>query len=70
MYTLLLYLMTIENMVITYQVGTKDFSKGEEMMRLALGGYEKSLGKDHEVKKKCARNLAASLLEREREIDR
>eukprot|EP00518_Triparma_eleuthera_P017650 CAMPEP_0197550956 /NCGR_PEP_ID=MMETSP1320-20131121/4373_1 /TAXON_ID=91990 /ORGANISM="Bolidomonas sp., Strain RCC2347" /LENGTH=44 /DNA_ID= /DNA_START= /DNA_END= /DNA_ORIENTATION= len=35
----------------------KDFVKAEEMYRLALDGYEKSLGNKHEDTKRCARNL-------------
>ena len=31
------------------------------MYRLALDAYEKSLGKDHEYTKKCARNLGILL---------
>ena len=38
--------------------GLKDFTKAEEMYRLALGVYERSLGKEHEDTKRCARNLA------------
>ena len=41
----------------------KDFAKAEDMFRLALNGYEKSLGKDHEGAKRCARNLARLYLE-------
>ena len=35
------------NMAIAY-ARLKDFTKVEEMLRLALDGREKSLGKDHE----------------------
>eukprot|EP00518_Triparma_eleuthera_P002512 CAMPEP_0182466170 /NCGR_PEP_ID=MMETSP1319-20130603/11596_1 /TAXON_ID=172717 /ORGANISM="Bolidomonas pacifica, Strain RCC208" /LENGTH=65 /DNA_ID=CAMNT_0024666125 /DNA_START=1 /DNA_END=194 /DNA_ORIENTATION=- len=49
------------NMAITYDVGLKDSTKAEEMCRQALDGYEKSLGKEHEETKRCARNLAILL---------
>ena len=41
----------------------KDFPKTEEMYRIALDGYEKSLGKDHEETKRCAKNLTILLVE-------
>ena len=44
----------------------KDFTKAEEMYRLALDGYEKSLRKDHEDTKQCVGNLAELLLEQGR----
>ena len=34
------------------------------MTRLALDGHKKSLGKDHEVMKKCARNFAILVAEK------
>ena len=39
-------------------VGLKDFTKAEELYRLALDGFDKSLGKDHQETKNCAANLA------------
>ena len=51
-------LMTIMNMASTYDVGLKDFSKAEEMFKLALDGYEKALGKENEDTKRCAKGLA------------
>ena len=48
---------TIMNMAIVYKAGLKDFAKAEEMYRVALDGYEKSLGKAHEDTKHYARNL-------------
>ena len=50
-------LRTIMYMANTYAGGLKDFTKAEEMNRLALDGYEKSLGRDHDDTKRCARNL-------------
>ena len=44
-----------------YSGGFKNYTKAEEMYRHALDGYEKSLGKDHEHTKRCARNLAIVL---------
>ena len=52
---------TIMNMAAVYGDGLGDRVKDEEMLRLALDGYEKSLGKDHEDTKECARNLAILL---------
>ena len=49
------------NMATTYKEGLKDFTKVEEMYRLALDGCEKSLGKDNQSTKGCARNLAVFL---------
>ena len=46
------------NMANAYQVGLKNSTKAEEMYRQALDGHEKSLGKDHDHVKNCARNLA------------
>ena len=40
-----------------YSGGFKNYTKAEEMYRLALDGYEKSLGKDHEDTQRCAFNL-------------
>ena len=48
-------------MATTYMKGLKDFTKAEEMYRLALDGKEMSLGKDHENTKGCAENLALLL---------
>ena len=49
-------------MAITYQDGLKNFEKSEEMKRLAMGSYEKPLGKDYdEDTKNCARNFAILL---------
>ena len=44
-------------MALTYEKGLTDFVKAAEMVRQALDGYEKSLGKQHEDTKRCARNL-------------
>ena len=49
--------MTITNMGMVYMEGWKDFARAEEMAWLALYGHEKSLWKDHEHTKDCARNL-------------
>ena len=49
-------LMTIENMANAY-TNAKDFTKVEDMYRLALDGYEKSLGKGHQRTKDCAFNM-------------
>ena len=49
------------NIATVYMDGLKDFSKGEETTRLALDGYERSLGKDHAHTKRCARNFAILL---------
>ena len=51
-------LMTIYNMGNIYAGGLKDFVKAEEMYRQALDGRERSLGKEHEDTKSCAKNLA------------
>ena len=51
-------LKTIMNMATVCMEGLKDFTKAEEMFRIALDGYEKSLGKDHESTKICVRNLS------------
>ena len=51
-------LATIMNMVGVYTEGLEDFAKAEEMTRLALDGFEKSLGKGHKDTKDCARILA------------
>ena len=51
-------LTTIMIMAVAYMDGTKDFTKAEEMFRLALDGREKSLGKDHERTQERAFNLA------------
>ena len=57
-------------MGVTFQVGSKDFKKAEEMYRLALDGYEKSLKKDHEPRRKyCPFNLAFMLREQGRQDD-
>ena len=56
-------LSTIMNMAVTYKNGLEDITKAEEMYRQALDGYEKSLGKELEKTKKCARNLAILLEE-------
>ena len=45
------------NMGSIYRDGLKDYTKAEEMYRHALVGCEKSLGKDHEHTKICAKNL-------------
>ena len=50
-------LTTIMNIDAVYTDGFKDITKAEEMYRLALDGHEKSLGKDHDRMKMCARNL-------------
>ena len=50
-------------------VKTDDFTKVEEIFRLALDGKEKSLGKDHEHMKLCARGLAFLFLRQERKVD-
>ena len=55
-------LMTIMNMANTHK-GLKDFTKAERMYRQALDGHERSLAKDHEDTKYCARNLAVLLWE-------
>ena len=52
---------TIYNMALTYGDGLGDRVKEEEMYRQALDGYERSLGKDAENTKNCARNLAILL---------
>ena len=49
---------TIMNMAVTYRDGLKDFVKAEEIFRLALDDHEKSLGKQHEYTKECAKGLA------------
>ena len=41
----------------------EDSPKAEEMYRLALDDYAKSLGKDKEDTKECARSLAGMLLQ-------
>ena len=48
---------TIYNMALTYGDGLGDRVKEEEMYRQALDGYERSLGKQDERTKTCARNL-------------
>ena len=53
--------MTIMNIATLDMYGLKDVAKAEEMNRLALDGYEKSLGKNHDRMKMCARNLAVLL---------
>ena len=68
-------LATIENMATTnmegfmaHTKGFTDLSKSEGMFRLALSDYEKSMGKEHERTKTCAKNFAALLgLRNERE---
>ena len=55
-------LMTIMNMANTHKE-LKDFTKAERIYRQALDGHERSLGKDHEDTKYCARNLAVLLWE-------
>ena len=45
-------------MAIAFEVGLKDSTKAEEMLRRALDGFEKSLGKDHRTTSTCAENLA------------
>ena len=49
------------NMAITYGAGLEDRAKEEEMYRLALDGYERSLGKSHKATKVCVKNLAILL---------
>mmetsp|Transcript_14880 Transcript_14880/g.29649 ORF Transcript_14880/g.29649 Transcript_14880/m.29649 type:complete len:85 (-) Transcript_14880:51-305(-) len=49
------------NMAKTYRDGLTDYVKAEEMYRQALDGREKSLGKEHEHTKGCARILAVLL---------
>ena len=44
-----------------YASGMQDFTKAEEMFRIALDSHEKSLGKEHDKTMKCARNLAIVL---------
>ena len=46
---------TVMNMGNVFMEGLKDFTKAEEMYRLALDGRKKSLGKDHECTKRCER---------------
>eukprot|EP00518_Triparma_eleuthera_P007253 CAMPEP_0182487048 /NCGR_PEP_ID=MMETSP1319-20130603/47705_1 /TAXON_ID=172717 /ORGANISM="Bolidomonas pacifica, Strain RCC208" /LENGTH=132 /DNA_ID=CAMNT_0024689157 /DNA_START=427 /DNA_END=825 /DNA_ORIENTATION=+ len=60
---------TIMNMAITYEEGLEDFPKAEEMFRLALDGYERSLGKVHKGTKNCAFNLARLIDEQGRQDD-
>ena len=62
-------LRTILNVAITYEDGLKNFEKSEEMYRLALYGNEKSLGRDHENAKRCARGLAVLLQMQELQAD-
>ena len=52
-------------MRFVYKNGLKDFTKVEEMYRLSLDCYEKSLGKDNKYAKNCARNLATLLKAKE-----
>ena len=47
---------TIMNMATLYMDRKKDLRKAEEMYRLAPDGHEKSLGKNHEDTKICAKN--------------
>ena len=54
-------LLTIMNIAAVFMDGLRDLTKEEEMSRLALDGYKKSLGKDHEGTKKCAENMAQLL---------
>ena len=49
------------NMALTYQNGLRNFVKAEEIFRLALDGYERSLEKKHVDTKRCAKNLAILL---------
>ena len=51
-------LTTLMSMAVAFTGVTKDLTKAEEMYRLALDGFEKSLGKDHRRTKKCAEVLA------------
>ena len=54
---------TITCMAIVYGDGLGDRVKDEEMQRLALDNYEKSLGEEHEDMKHCAFVLAMLLRE-------
>ena len=53
--------MTITFMAGAYMDGLKDYVKAQEIYRLALDGYEKWLGEDHEGTKMCAISLAVLL---------
>ena len=55
-------LSTIMNMAMTYN-RCEDFTKSEEMYRLALDGYVKTLGKGHKDTKQCAKNMAILLIQ-------
>ena len=61
-------LMTIEGMGDVYKK-IKNFTKAEGMYRLALDGYDMSLGKDHRLTKNCAFNLASMLRDQGRQDD-
>ena len=52
---------TIEGMARVHMDGLKVFTKAEEMYRLALDRYEKTMGKDHFVTKRCAMDLIRML---------
>lgn len=49
------------NMANAYMLLNGDFTKAEEMLKLSLHGYEKSLGKEHDSTNKCAKYLAIYL---------
>ena len=62
-------LVIIMNMAIVFMDRLKDFTKAEDMFRLAVDGYKKSLGKDHVSTKRSARNLAIMLRDQGRQAD-
>ena len=47
--------MGIVILTTVHKNGLEDLAKAEELYRLALDGLEKSLGKDHEHTKSCAK---------------
>ena len=63
-------LTTFMNMEGTHMDGLKDFPKAKEMYRMALKWYERSLGKEQEDTKNCAKNLAFLLLQQLKSIEK
>ena len=43
---------------MAHMEGGEGYPRAEEMLKMALDGYDRSLGKEHEDTTRCAKNLA------------
>ena len=63
-------LTTIYNMTCAYHKGLNHLTKAEEMHKLPLKAYERSLGKEHKDTKVCARNLGVLYAQNMKSIEK